>query len=93
MSAQETPEAFPAPGVWAVYMLLCGDGSLYTGCTNDFPRRLRQHQNGTGAKYTRSRAPLRPVYLETVSGRSEALRREFAIKQLSAAEKRHLAGL
>ena len=87
------PAAPPARGQWGVYMLLCGDGSLYTGCTNDFSRRLRQHLAGRGAKYTRSHGPLRPVYWENAESRSAALSREYALKQLSADQKRRLAGL
>ena len=47
---------------WTVYILRCGDGTLYTGCTNDLPRRLAAHRSGRGAKYTRSRLPVEPVY-------------------------------
>ncbi len=67
---------------WTVYMLRCGDGSLYTGCTNDLPRRLAAHQRGRGAKYTRSRPPVELVYREAVPDKSAALRREAAIKRL-----------
>lgn len=70
-----------------VYMLRCGDGSLYTGSTNDVARRLYAHQRGKGAKYTRSRLPVTLVYQEAVSDRSAALRREAAIKALTRAEK------
>ena len=72
---------------WFVYMLRCGDGTLYTGCTNDWEKRLASHRRGRGAKYTRSRLPVEPVYREEAPGRSEALRREAAIKRLSRAEK------
>lgn len=70
-----------------VYMLRCGDGTLYTGSTNDVPRRLAVHQQGKGAKYTRARLPVTLVYQETWDNRSQALRREYAIKQLSRQEK------
>ena len=56
-------------GYW-VYLLRCGDGSLYTGCTNDLARRLRAHQSGRGAKYTRSRLPVELVYREEAADRS-----------------------
>ena len=59
-----------------VYMLECGDGSLYTGWTNDLARRLAAHQSGRGAKYTRGRAPVRLVYAEQCTDKSAALRRE-----------------
>ena len=68
--------------VWYVYLLRCGDGSLYTGVTNDLSRRLAAHQAGRGAKYTRSRRPVELVYQEMLPDRSAALRREAAIKRL-----------
>ena len=70
-----------------VYLLRCGDGSVYTGCTNDLARRLRAHQSGRGAKYTRSRLPVELVYREPAADRSAALRREAAIKAMTRAEK------
>lgn len=73
-----------------VYMMLCSDGSLYTGWTTDFEARIRAHNSGHGAKYTRSRLPVTPVYLEYVSGRSEGLAREAAIKKLSRVAKERL---
>ena len=60
---------------YLVYILRCGDGTLYTGCTNDLPRRLQAHQSGRGAKYTRSRLPVELVYWESFSNKSSALRR------------------
>lgn len=72
---------------WCVYILRCGDGTLYTGMTDDFPHRLEQHRAGKGAKYTRGRGPIEPVYLEAAEDRSAALRREWEIKQLSRCEK------
>ncbi|MCF0186581.1 MAG: GIY-YIG nuclease family protein [Bacteroidaceae bacterium] len=70
-----------------VYIVLCADGSLYTGWTNDFRSRMVTHNAGQGAKYTRARLPVTPVYLEYVASRSEGLRREAAIKKLSRAKK------
>ena len=70
-----------------VYMLRCGDGSLYTGSTGDVSRRLRVHQSGKGAKYTRSRLPVELVYQEELPDRSAALRREAAIKKLTRGRK------
>lgn len=61
--------------------------SAYTGMTDDFPRRLAQHRAGKGAKYTRGRAPLEPVYREDCESRQDALKREYAIKRLSRAQK------
>lgn len=72
---------------WTVYILRCGDGTLYTGCTNDLPRRLEAHRSGKGAKYTRSRPPVSLVYQEAAADKSAALRREIAIKRLRRSEK------
>lgn len=72
---------------WFVYMLRCGDGSLYTGSTNDVQRRLAVHQSGKGAKYTRSHQPVELAYWEELPDRSAALRREAAIKKLSREQK------
>ena len=72
---------------WYVYMLRCGDGSLYTGSTTDVDRRLREHQSGTGARYTHSRPPVALAYVEEAPDRSAAQRREAAIKKLPRAQK------
>ena len=72
---------------WLVYILQCGDGTLYTGVTDDLPHRLEMHRAGKGAKYTRGRSPLTLVYQENASSYSEALKREYRIKQLSRADK------
>ena len=70
-----------------VYILRCGDGTLYTGITTDLERRVAAHNSGRGAKYTRSRLPVTPVYREKVPDKSAALRREREIKALTRAEK------
>ena len=70
-----------------VYILRCGDGSLYTGWTNDLERRVEAHSAGRGAKYTRSRLPVKMVYHESFATRSEAMKRECAIKRLSREQK------
>jgi len=75
-----------------VYMLRCRDGSVYTGATNDLARRLKQHQAGLGSAYTRARLPVRLVFSEPARGRSAALRREWAFKRLTRAEKLALLG-
>ena len=75
---------------WYVYLLRCGDGSLYCGITDDVSRRLEAHTAGKGAKYTRSRLPVELVYQEEVPDRSAALRREAAIKKLKRQEKLRL---
>lgn len=75
---------------WFVYMLRCGDGTLYTGVTDDIPRRLAAHRSGKGAKYTRGRGPLELVYQEEVPDKSAALRREHQIKRLTRQGKERL---
>jgi putative endonuclease len=70
-----------------VYLLRCGDGSLYTGITNDLSRRLQLHNSGTASAYTRSRRPLALAYHESQPDRGAALKREAAIRRLSRAEK------
>ncbi len=77
---------------WFVYMLRCGDGSLYTGATDDVARRLAVHQRGKGGRYTRSHLPASLAYWEELPDRSAALRREAEIKRLSRKEKLALAG-
>lgn len=73
------------------YILECGDGSLYTGWTNDLVRRMKAHNAGRGAKYTRSRLPVRLVYFEEFDSRQEALRREWQIKHtMTRAQKQAL---
>ncbi|MCU7843061.1 MAG: GIY-YIG nuclease family protein [Candidatus Thiodiazotropha sp. (ex Monitilora ramsayi)] len=73
--------------LWFVYMLRCVDGSLYTGITTDLQRRLDQHNQGTGAKYTRSRRPVSLLYSQSCCSQSEALKREHAIKRMSSKDK------
>lgn len=75
---------------WYVYILCCGDGTLYTGITDDMERRLEHHRSGKGAKYTRGRGPLELVYTETQPDKSAALRREYAIKQMDRRTKQNL---
>ena len=73
--------------MWYLYILKCGDGTLYTGITNDLEKRLEAHRSGKGAKYTRGRGPLELVYQETCDSHGEALRREHSVKKLSREEK------
>ncbi|MBR2735740.1 MAG: GIY-YIG nuclease family protein [Firmicutes bacterium] len=73
-----------------VYMLECSDGTFYTGWTTDADRRVKIHNRGQGAKYTRSRLPVTLVYLERNRGKSECLRREAAIKKLRRSQKKKL---
>ncbi len=78
------------PSACYCYLLECADGSFYAGWTTDPQRRLREHNAGYGSRYTRSRRPVRLVYLEAQPDRSAAMRRERALKRLSHAEKRAL---
>ncbi len=72
---------------WTVYILECGDGTLYTGITDDLERRLRAHAEGRGAKYTRGRGPLKLRHREAAPDKSTALKREREIKGLRRREK------
>ena len=69
------------------YIVKCSDNTLYTGWTNDLEKRIKTHNAGKGAKYTKSRRPVILVYYEEYGTKSEALRREAAIKKLSRQEK------
>ena len=72
---------------WYLYIVECRDGSLYTGISDDVPRRIAQHNSGKGAKYTRGRGPFILRYQETRGSYADALRREIQIKKLSRKEK------
>ena len=72
------------------YILRCADGSLYTGWTNDLEHRVRMHNEGKGAKYTKGRGPVELVYHEVFGTKEEAMRREYEIKQMSRSEKEQL---
>ena len=73
--------------MYYVYMLRCGDGSLYTGITPDMEKRLKAHQSGKGGKYTRSHLPVSLAYLEEQPDKSTALKRELELKALPRKEK------
>ena len=73
-----------------VYIVRCADGTLYTGWTNNLDERIRTHNEGLGAKYTRSRLPVDLVYQETFDDKIFALKREFEIKKLTRAQKEKL---
>lgn len=79
--------------VWYLYILRCADGSLYTGITTNVERRFAAHSAGKGAKYTRGRGPLELVYREECGSHSDALKREWQIKQLTREEKEKLVNL
>ena len=76
--------------MYYVYMLKCADGSLYTGYTNDLQKRVGVHNSGRGAKYTKSRLPVRLVYSEEHESKSSALKREAEIKKLTRSQKERL---
>lgn len=73
-----------------VYIVRCSDGTLYTGWTNHLERRIQVHNEGRGAKYTRSRRPVELVYAERFATKTEALRRECAIKRMTRRAKEAL---
>jgi len=75
---------------WCVYLLLCRDGSLYCGITNNLDKRIKAHNDGKGAKYTRSRRPVELVYHEELKTKSAALKREIKIKKMSRSQKQRL---
>ena len=81
--------------IWTIYILECGDKTLYCGITNNLENRMRQHRGEIkgGAKYTRSRQPFRVAYTEEALTRSEALKREFSIKKMTKNDKAELVGL
>lgn len=77
--------------MYYLYMLLCGDDTLYTGITTDVERRVREHREGTGAKYTRARGVKKLLFTERKKNRSTASKREAEIKRMTRAEKLALA--
>jgi len=79
--------------MYYVYILLCRDGSYYTGSTNDVEKRFKDHLKGRGARYTKSHKPVKIIYEEKFNTKSEALKRETEIKKLSRNKKEALAQL
>ncbi len=79
--------------MFIVYILLCSDNTLYTGITNDIQKRLKTHNLGKGSKYVRSRLPVKIIYQEELSSKSEALKREIEIKGWSREAKIRNLGL
>ena len=79
---------------WTVYIVRCADDTLYTGIARDAVRRVEEHNShdGLGARYTRARQPVVLVYQEAATSRSEALKREYQIKQMSREAKQRLSG-
>lgn len=76
-----------------VYILQCNDKTFYIGYTTNLQRRIKTHNKGIGAKYTRGRTPVKLLYYETYQGKSDALKREFALKKLTRKEKEKLIEL
>ena len=74
------------------YIVRCKDGSLYTGWTNDIEKRIKAHNEGKGAKYTKSRRPGKLVYYEEFQTKEEAMKREYAIKHMRRKEKEKIIG-
>ena len=74
------------------YIVRCKDGSLYTGWTNDLEKRIKAHNEGKGAKYTKSRRPVKLVYYEEFQTKEEAMKREYAIKHMRRKEKEKIIG-
>ena len=72
---------------WTVYILKCRDGSFYTGITNNLKKRIKMHISGNGSKYLRGRLPIKLIYKESLSNRSQASKREIEIKKLNKKEK------
>ena len=73
--------------MWFVYVLLCKDGTFYTGITNNLEKRFSEHKSGKGGRYTRSHEPLKMIYSEQLANQSEVLKRESEIKSWSKKEK------
>jgi len=90
MKNSKPAQVSASDATWYVYLLLCRDGSLYTGIAKDVSRRYGQHQAGTASRYTRSRLPVQLVYQETQASHGAALRREAAIKRLTPVKKERL---
>ena len=82
-----------ASEMYYVYLLICADKTLYTGYTVDLPKRFNMHNLGRGAKYTRSRLPVKLAYFETLPDKSSALKREREVKQFTRREKMKLIGI
>jgi len=76
--------------MWTVYILQCSDGSFYIGLTNNLKQRIRDHQSGDGAQYTRSRLPVKLAYAEKYANQNDAEEREQQIKRWSRAKKEAL---
>jgi len=89
-SAESKEEPLPDEAGHFVYIVECADGTYYTGYTTDVARRVSEHNAGTGARYTRGRTPVTLIYTEAFATKSEAMSREYAIKQLRRRQKKRL---
>jgi len=89
-ASQSGPQAEVSTSPWWVYIVRCVDGTLYTGIARNLDARLRCHNAGKGARYTRSRRPVEPVYSEAAHDRRAALKREYEIRRRGASYKRAL---
>lgn len=89
MKIADIRKALKASGTkqWHVYLLECRDGSYYCGITNDLERRIKEHNKGVGAKYTKGRTPVRLICSSSVANRSEALKLEALVKKKKKKEK------
>ena len=76
--------------MWTVYIIRCGDNSLYIGITSDLKKRIESHRRGSGAKYTRGRGPFELIYTESYPDRSRASQREYALKKLTLKKKHNI---
>lgn len=76
--------------MWVVYLLICNDGTIYTGCTNNLDKRIATHNAGRGAKYTKARRPVTLFKFFPCANKSEALRLEYRIKRMSKKQKLEL---
>lgn len=90
MKAKSGGRVAEAEPVWHLYVLRCGDGTLYTGVTTDIERRVREHSQGRASRYTRTHQPVELVHRELCGSRSQALSRECAVKSLSRTRKDEL---
>jgi len=90
MKVREETAPYASGDSWYLYILRCGDGSLYTGVTTDIDRRLKMHQEGKASRYTRAHQPVALVYREACGSRSQALARECAVKALPRKRKENL---
>jgi putative endonuclease len=88
--AASSQESTSADGNHHVYVVECDDGTYYTGYTTDVERRVAEHNDGVGAKYTRGRRPVELVHVESFDTQSAAMQREYAIKQLGRSDKERL---